>query len=114
MNAALATACACALLSTGVLLAPSARAAAPATPATSAPHDAPAASKYPEPVVHDRVTRDHAVSIHEQQVRGATTSIEVKPLHGGAPYRVVPPANAPGNDPAHLQGSAQWTIGVFK
>ena len=113
MNAALATACACALLSTGVLLAPLAAHAAGAAPAASAVQQSPA-PKYPEPVVHERVTRDRSVSIREQQVRGATTSIEVQPLHGGAPYHVVPPANAPDNDPAHMQGSAQWTIGVFK
>ena len=113
MKIALAAASVLVCLSASLLLAAPARAAAPA-PAASAPHDTPVASKYPEPVVHEHVTRDRAVSIHEQQVRGATTSIEVKPLHGGAPYHVVPPANAPGNDPAHMQGSAQWTIGVFK
>jgi hypothetical protein len=111
MKIALALAHACACMAASLLLVASACAAAPAA---SAPHGSPAASKYPEPVVHERITRDRAVSIHEQQVRGATTSIEVKPLHGGAPYHVVPPANAPGNDPAHMQGSAQWTIGVFK
>ena len=96
-----------------LLLAPLAAHAAGAAPAASAAQTAPA-PKYPEPVVHERVTRDRSVSIREQQVRGATTSIEVQPLHGGAPYHVVPPANAPDNDPAHMQGSAQWTIGVFK
>ena len=102
-----------ALVPACLLLAPLAAHAAGAPPTTPAAQEAPA-PKYPEPVVHERVTRDRSVSIHEQQVRGATTSIEVQPLHGGAPYHVVPPANAPGNDPAHLQGSAQWTIGVFK
>ena len=91
------------------LLAPSV-----ALAAASAPHDLQPKPKYPEPVVHERVTQDHAVRIRERQVRGATTSIEVQPLHGGPAYRVVPPDNAAGNDPAHLQGSAQWTIGVFK
>ncbi len=92
-----------------LLLAPSV-----ALAASSAPHDVQPKPKYPEPVVHERVTQDRAVRIRERQVRGATTSIKVQPLHGGPAYRVVPPDAAAGNDPAHMQGKAQWTIGVFK
>ncbi len=91
------------------LLAPSV-----ALAAASAPHDVQPKPKYPEPVVRERVTQDRTVRIRERQVRGATTSIEVQPLHGGPAYRVVPPDDAAGNDPAHMQGRAQWTIGVFK
>lgn len=71
-------------------------------------------SRYPEPVVRDHVTADRAVRIQEHQVRGATTSIEVQPLHGGRAYKVVPPTADPGQDPAHMQGHMQWTFGTFK
>lgn len=91
-----------------ILLLAATTAAHAAAPAASQP-----AEKYPEPEVHTRVTQDHAVRIEEQQVRGATTSIVVQPLHGGAAYRVVPPDAAPRNDPADMQGHAQWTIGTF-
>ena len=72
------------------------------------------ASRYPEPLVRDHVTADRAVRIQERQVRGATTSIEVQPLHGGRAYKVVPPSADSGQDPANMQGRAQWTIGTFK
>ncbi len=89
--------------------APAAHAAAPAPrPAGSQP-----ASRYPEPLVRNLVTQDRSVRIEEQQVRGATTRIEVKPLHGGAPYSIVPPSPAqPG--PGSLQGHMEWRIGTFR
>ncbi len=72
------------------------------------------ASHYPEPVVRHLVTQDRAVRIEEEQVRGATTSIRVQPLHGGAPYTIVPPkADAP-QGPGSMQGRMQWRIGTFK
>ncbi len=72
------------------------------------------ASRYPEPVVRHLVTQDRAVRIEEEQVRGATTSIQVQPLHGGAPYSIVPPkADAP-QGPGSMQGRMQWRIGTFK
>ena len=71
------------------------------------------ASRYPEPVVRHLVTQDRAVRIQEEQVRGATTSIQVKPLHGGAPYSIVPPQTTqPG--PGSMQGRMQWRIGTFQ
>jgi hypothetical protein len=72
------------------------------------------ASRYPEPLVRHLVTQDRAVRIEEEQVRGATTSIQVKPLHGGVPYSIVPPkADAP-QGPGSMQGRMQWRIGTFK
>ena len=50
----------------------------------------------------------------DQQVRGATTSIQVQPLHGGAAYNVVPPSISSSTDPAHLEGQAQWKVFTFK
>lgn len=72
------------------------------------------APKFPEPVVHNQVIQDRSVRIQEQQVRGATTSIHVQPLHGGPAYNIVPPAVSSSTDPANLQGRMQWTIGTFK
>lgn len=71
------------------------------------------ASRYPEPLVRKLVTQDRAVRIQEEQVRGATTSIEVKPLHGGAPYSIVPPQTTP-PAPGSMQGRMQWHIGTFQ
>ncbi len=87
----------------------SALACAQPAPAASSP-----APRFPEPLVRDHVTTDHAVRIQERQIRGATTSIEVQPLHGGRAYKVVPPSAGPGQDPANMQGRMQWTIGTFK
>jgi hypothetical protein len=70
--------------------------------------------KFPEPLVRENVTQDRAVRIQEQQVRGATTSIEVQPLHGGAAYNVVPPSISSSTDPAHMEGQAQWKVFTFK
>lgn len=97
-----------ALLALALLAPVAAHAAATAPAAASQP-----ASRFPEPVVHERIIQDRAVRIREEQVRGATTRIEVQPLHGGAPYRVVPPDSATHNDPADMQGHAQWTIRTF-
>ncbi len=96
------------LLAAGLLAAP-AFAAPPAPPTDTQPKP-----NFPEPLVRENITQDRAVRIHEQQVRGATTSIHVQPLHGGAAYNVVPPDAAGGNDPAHLQGRAQWKLFTFK
>ena len=71
------------------------------------------APRFPEPVVRHLVTQDRSVRIDEEQVRGATTRIEVHPLHGGAPYSIVPPqpgAPAVGS----MQGRMQWRIGTFR
>ena len=70
--------------------------------------------KFPEPLVRENVTQDRAVRIQEQQVRGATTSIQVQPLHGGAAYNVVPPSISSSTDPAHMEGQAQWKVFTFK
>lgn len=70
--------------------------------------------RVPEPVVREHIIQDRSVRIDEVQVRGATTSIKVQPLHGGAAYTVQPPAASESNDPAHMQGRMQWTIGVFR
>ncbi|WP_079419745.1 hypothetical protein [Thiomonas intermedia] len=70
--------------------------------------------KFPEPLVRENVTQDRAVRIQEQQVRGATTSIKVQPLHGGAAYNVVPPSVSSNTDPAHMEGQAQWKVFTFK
>ncbi|MDY0329907.1 MAG: hypothetical protein RBR52_05370 [Thiomonas sp.] len=70
--------------------------------------------KFPEPLVRENVTQDRAVRIQERQVRGATTSIQVQPLHGGATYDVVPPSISSSTDPAHLEGQAQWKVFTFK
>ena len=70
--------------------------------------------KFPEPLVRENVTQDRAVRIQEQQVRGATTSIQVQPLHGGAAYQVVPPSISSSTDPAHMEGQAQWKVFTFK
>ncbi|MGC9162500.1 MAG: hypothetical protein ACP5F9_02975 [Thiomonas sp.] len=70
--------------------------------------------KFPEPLVRHMVTQDRSVRIQEQQVRGATTSIHVQPLHGGAAYNVVPPSVSSSTDPARLQGQAQWKVLTFK
>lgn len=96
------------LLAAGLLAAP-AFAAQPEPPADTQPKPT-----FPEPLVRENVTQDRAVRIQEQQVRGATVSIHVQPLHGGAPYHIVPPVAAGGNDPAHLQGRAQWNLFTFK
>jgi len=72
------------------------------------------ASRYPEPLVRHLVTQDRAVRIEEEQVRGATTKIEVKPLHGGAPYSIVPPKADQPQGPGSMQGRMQWRIGTFK
>jgi hypothetical protein len=84
-------------------------AAQPASAPAARPASAPAAG---EPVVRDHVTQDSAVRIEERQVRGATTSIQVQPLHGGAAYQVTPPNVSTGTGP-NPQGHAQWTIGTF-
>ena len=102
------------LLLASLCLAQTARAqtpaAAPAAPlADTQPH-----SKYPEPLVRNNITQDHSVRIQEQQVRGATTSIHVQPLHGGAAYNVVPPSISSSTDPAHMEGQAQWKVFTFK
>ncbi|HML81808.1 MAG TPA: hypothetical protein PKE37_08590 [Thiomonas arsenitoxydans] len=70
--------------------------------------------KFPEPRVRENVTQDRAVRIQEQQVRGATTSIQVQPLHGGVAYNVVPPSISSSTDPAHMEGQAQWKVFTFK
>jgi len=95
------------------------RHAAAQTPAAQTPPAAPLADtqprpKYPEPLVRDHVTQDRSVRIQERQVRGATTSIEVQPLHGGAAYHVVPPSISSSTDPAHMEGQAQWKVLTFK
>ncbi|MGA8008791.1 MAG: hypothetical protein WCA24_05285 [Thiomonas sp.] len=84
--------------------------AAPAAPLT----DTQSPSKYPEPLVRNNLTQDHSVRIQEQQVRGATTSILVQPLHGGAAYNVVPPSISSSTDPARMEGQAQWKVLTFK
>lgn len=71
-------------------------------------------SVFPEPKVREQVTQDRAVRIQEQQVRGATTEIQVHPLHGGANYNIVPPDVSSSTDPANMQGRMQWTIGTFR
>ena len=76
--------------------------------------DAQPHSKYPEPLVRNNVTQDRSVRIQEQQVRGATTSIHVQPLHGGAAYNVVPPSVSSSTDPARMEGQAQWKVLTFK
>lgn len=93
--------------------------AAPCLAAASAPPHPPRlvasqpASRYPEPLVRHLVTQDRSVRIEEEQVRGATTNIEVQPLHGGARYQIVPPApTQPG--PGSTQGRMQWRIGTFR
>jgi len=89
--------------------------AASAQTQTAAPlPDAQSHSKYPEPLVRNNVTQDRSVRIQEQQVRGATTSIHVQPLHGGAAYNVVPPSVSSSTDPARLEGQAQWKVLTFK
>lgn len=97
------------LLCAALLPAGLCRAASPTPPADTQPK-----SSVPEPLVRENVTQDHAVRIQEQQVRGATTSIHVQPLHGGAAYNVVPPDATSADDPAHLQGRAQWKVLTFK
>ncbi len=95
-------------------LAPCGQAAAPAPAAPPRLVASQPASRYPEPLVRHLVTQDRAVRIEEEQVRGATTSIQVKPLHGGVPYSIVPPkADAP-QGPGSMQGRMQWRIGTFK
>ncbi|MDD4887981.1 MAG: hypothetical protein PHO64_13870 [Thiomonas sp.] len=87
-----------------------AQSAAPSAPlADTQPHE-----KYPEPLVRNNVTQSPSVRIQEQQVRGATTSIHVQPLHGGAAYNVVPPSVSSSTDPARLEGQAQWKVLTFK
>ena len=101
----------CVLACAGTACAAAPRAEAPAVP----PHlvASQPAQRYPDPVVRHLVTQDRAVRIQEQQVRGATTSIEVTPLHGGAPYSIVPPQpTEPG--PGSMQGRMQWLIGTFR
>ncbi|MGC8806348.1 MAG: hypothetical protein ACP5GF_10165 [Thiomonas sp.] len=87
------------------------QAGAPAAPALP---DAQPKPKYPEPLVRNNVTQDRSVRIQEQQVRGATTSIHVQPLHGGAAYNVVPPSVSSSTDPARMEGQAQWKVLTFK
>jgi hypothetical protein len=90
-------------------------AAAQTAPAAAAPRaDTQPREKFPEPLVRDHVTQDRAVRIQERQVRGATTSIQVQPLHGGAAYDVVPPSVSSNTDPANLQGRAQWKVLTFR
>lgn len=84
------------------------------TPAAPTLPDTPSHSKYPEPLVRNNVTQDRSVRIQEQQVRGATTSIHVQPLHGGAAYNVVPPSVSSSTDPARMEGQAQWKVLTFK
>ena len=71
------------------------------------------APRYPEPLVRHLVTQDRSVRIEEQQVRGATTRIEVQPLHGGARYDIVPPAPTQ-PEPGSMHGRMQWRIGTFR
>ncbi len=101
----------CALAWAGTAGAAAPRVQAPAVP----PHlvASQPAQRYPAPVVRHLVTQDRAVRIQEEQVRGATTSIQVKPLHGGARYSIVPPQTTqPG--PGSMQGRMQWRIGTFQ
>ncbi len=100
----------CALLTAVGLVAPAQAQNKPAAPLA----DTQPQPKFPEPLVRQNVTQDRAVRIQEQQVRGATTSIEVQPLHGGAAYKVVPPSVSSSTDPAHLEGQAQWKVFTFK
>uniref|UniRef100_D5X0I9 DUF2782 domain-containing protein n=2 Tax=Thiomonas TaxID=32012 RepID=D5X0I9_THIK1 len=86
----------------------------PAAPLTNSPSTTQPKPKFPEPRVRENVTQDRAVRIQEQQVRGATTSIQVQPLHGGAAYNVVPPSISSSTDPAHMEGQAQWKVFTFK
>lgn len=103
-----------ALLVAGLCLAQPVRAqSSPQAPA-AALADAQPREKFPEPLVRNIVTQDRSVRIQEQQVRGATTSIHVQPLHGGAAYNVVPPSVSSSIDPARLQGQAQWKVLTFK
>lgn len=88
--------------------------AAPAVPPAPRLVASQPASRYPEPLVRHLVTQDRAVRIEEEQVRGATTHIEVKPLHGGAPYSIVPPKADQPQGPGSMQGRMQWHIGTFK
>ena len=95
----------------GAVVAPAAHAQSkPAAPLA----DTQPKPKFPEPLVRENVTQDRAVRIQEQQVRGATTSIKVQPLHGGAAYHVVPPSISSSTDPAHMEGQAQWKVFTFK
>ncbi len=99
------------------LLLPAAALAASPTPTTppAAPRLAASqpASRFPEPVVRHLVTQDRAVRIDEEQVRGVSTRIEVHPLHGGAPYSIVPAQpSLPG--PGSMQGRMQWHIATFR
>ncbi len=87
-----------------------AHSAAPATPSA----DTQPREKFPEPLVRNNVTQDRSVRIQEKQVRGATTSIHVQPLHGGAAYNVVPPSVSSSTDPARMEGQAQWKVLTFK
>jgi len=98
----------CVSLAPAAAAAQTAQAAAPRL-AASQPRE-----KFPEPLVRDHVTQDRAVRIQERQVRGATTSIQVQPLHGGAAYDVVPPSVSSSTDPADMQGRAQWKILTFR
>ena len=82
-----------------------------AVPLCCTAQSAPPPETVPEPLVQHRVTQDQAVRIDELQVRGATQSITVQPLHGGPSYRVNPPA--PGQDPTTMAGRMQWTLGTF-
>ena len=86
----------------------------PAAPLTNSDPTSQPKPKFPEPLVRENVTQDRAVRIQEQQVRGATTSIQVQPLHGGAAYNVVPPSVSSSTDPARMEGQAQWKVLTFK